>query len=68
MKHFSLYILVIFICLRSFAQQRIHAHNDYQRSEPLMNALRYKVFSIEADIYLCNNKLVVFMGTCLLKG
>ncbi len=43
----------------SFAQPRIHAHNDYQKSEPLLNALQNKVFSIEADIYLYNNKLVV---------
>jgi len=58
-KHFFLYLLLSFTCLQSFAQQYIHAHNDYQKPEPLINALRYKVFSIEADIYLSDNKLLV---------
>ena len=39
--------------------QLIHAHNDYQQPEPFTHALRYKVFSIEADIYLSGNKLLV---------
>jgi len=37
----------------------IHAHNDYQKPEPLFNALRNKAFSIEADIYLTGDKLMV---------
>jgi hypothetical protein len=37
----------------------IHAHNDYQKPEPLTNALRNKVFSIEADVYLINDTLRV---------
>jgi len=56
-----LFINIVFILSNflSSAQLRIHAHNDYQKPEPLTNALRNKVFSIEADIYLYNNKLVV---------
>ena len=37
----------------------IHAHNDYQKPEPLVNALRNKAFSIEADVYLVNDSLRV---------
>lgn len=53
--------LLLFIFLSSIAigQPLIHAHNDYQQAAPLTNALRHKVFSIEADVYLYNNKLVV---------
>ena len=54
-----LYIIFIFTFFQSSAQSRIHAHNDYQKKEPLINALRYKAFSIEADIYLSGNKLLV---------
>ena len=37
----------------------IHSHNDYQRAEPLTNALRNKVYSLEADIYLVNDTIKV---------
>ncbi len=59
MKFLLLSIAFILSNFISSAQLRIHAHNDYQKAEPLTNALRNKVFSIEADIYLYNNKLVV---------
>ena len=59
MKFLLLYILISLTFLQSSAQIRIHAHNDYQKPEPLINALRYKVFSIEADIYLSDNRLLV---------
>ena len=41
------------------AQVRIHAHNDYQKPEPLINALNNKVFSLEADVWLVNDTLKV---------
>ena len=59
MKLFLLFILNIIACNPSPAQTLIHAHNDYQKQEPLTNALRHQVFSIEADIYLSDNKLLV---------
>lgn len=37
----------------------IHSHNDYRNTEPLLNALRNKAYSIEADIYLINDTLKV---------
>ena len=59
MKVFLLFIFIGIACTPSPAQTRIHAHNDYQKQEPLTNALRHQVFSIEADIYLSGNKLLV---------
>ena len=37
----------------------IHAHNDFQKAEPLINALRYRAYSIEADVFLVNDTLRV---------
>ena len=59
MKRFLLCISINLACFQSFTQSLIHAHNDYQKPEPLINALRHKVFSIEADIYLLDNRLLV---------
>lgn len=61
MKLLLLCLLILFspYCFRSSAQTLIHAHNDYQKPEPLTNALRHKVFSVEADIYLSDNRLLV---------
>ena len=59
MKTPLLCILIILISFRSLTQTFIHAHNDYQKPEPLTNALRHKVFSIEADIYLSDNRLLI---------
>jgi len=36
-----------------------HAHNDYKHKHPLTDALKNKFTSIEADIFLINNKLIV---------
>ncbi len=37
----------------------IHSHNDFQRHEPLTNALLNRAYSIEADVYLVNDTLRV---------
>lgn len=59
MKHFLFCLLIIATCFQLSAQPLIHAHNDYQQPIPLLNALKYQTFSIEADVYLRNGKLVV---------
>src|SRR5215207_2513768 len=51
-------VLITFASFQSSAQL-IHAHNDYQKPEPLTNALRHKVFSIEADVYLSGSRILV---------
>ena len=36
-----------------------HAHNDYEHTHPLADALEQGFCSIEADIHLVNGKLLV---------
>ncbi|MBU6400362.1 MAG: phosphatidylinositol-specific phospholipase C/glycerophosphodiester phosphodiesterase family protein [Verrucomicrobia bacterium] len=36
-----------------------HAHNDYEHSHPLFDALSHGLCSVEADIYLVNGRLLV---------
>jgi hypothetical protein len=38
---------------------RTHAHNDYEHSRPLWDALEQGFCSVEADIYLVNGELLV---------
>jgi alkaline phosphatase len=59
MKWILFWIFLILTPFLSSTQSLIHAHNDYQKPEPLTNALRNKVFSIEADVYLSGNRLLV---------
>jgi hypothetical protein len=58
MKSFAVIVLYFSTTVLQ-AQPRIHAHNDYKRHEPLTNALRNKVFSIEVDIFLVGNRVLV---------
>lgn len=62
--------LRIFICFHFFIfsltlssqdciLKNAHAHNDYKHKHPLTDALKNKFSSIEADIILINNKLIV---------
>ncbi len=41
------------------AQVKIHAHNDYEKQNPLTNALKYRVFSVEADVFFGEHELYV---------
>ncbi|WP_375445973.1 phosphatidylinositol-specific phospholipase C/glycerophosphodiester phosphodiesterase family protein [uncultured Fibrella sp.] len=53
--------LICFFCFLSHcaAAQQVFAHNDYEKPQPLTQALAAKADFIEADIYLRNGKLVV---------
>ena len=59
MKPLMLFVLLFCGLIISGQHILIHSHNDYQQAEPLINALRNKVYSIEADIYLVNDTLKV---------
>jgi hypothetical protein len=39
--------------------RRAHAHNDYEHSRPLLDALDHRFGSVEADIYLVGDQLLV---------
>ena len=56
---YSWSLLLLLISGIVLGQPLIHAHNDYQQPEPLTHALRYKVFSLEVDVFLYHNRLVV---------
>lgn len=58
MIRFALICLTICFSLQSIAQQ-IHAHNDYEKPEPLTAAIRHRAGSIEADVFLVDGKLMV---------
>src|SRR5688572_31979100 len=38
---------------------RAHAHNDYEHTRPLIDALEFGFCSVEADIWLVNGQLLV---------
>ncbi len=51
--------IILFIFKAGGAQVLIHAHNDYEKSRPLVNALENKVYSLEADVILLDGQLFV---------
>jgi len=51
MKNMLLAIILLAVYTATAQRPLIHSHNDYEKPEPLINALRYKVFSVEADVY-----------------
>jgi len=59
MKPFLFSLFLLLTSLVPAAQPLIHSHNDYQQAQPLSNALRNRVFSLEADVYRGNRGLVV---------
>ena len=54
----SLLALSIALCT-AVAQVKIHAHNDYLKPFPLSDALQHRSFSIEVDIFLVKEQLLV---------
>jgi glycerophosphoryl diester phosphodiesterase len=56
-------IAIFFVaCLPAMGVQPLpgtHAHNDYEHTRPLMDALSHGFSSVEADIYLVTNALLV---------
>ncbi|PWT95443.1 MAG: glycerophosphodiester phosphodiesterase [Bacteroidetes bacterium] len=52
-------ILIHLVVSYGDCQVFIHAHNDYEKPDPLFTALKNKVYSVEADVFLRNGKLFV---------
>jgi len=50
---------IFFLYNTCFAQVKIHAHNDYEKPYPLTNALKHRVFSVEADVFFGEHDLYV---------
>ena len=58
------FIALIHICSVGLSQGQFphvqaHAHNDYEHTKPLWNALESGFISVEADVYLIDGKLKV---------
>lgn len=56
--------LIVSLCILCYlksasAQGLIHAHNDYSRPIPLVEALESKAWSIEVDVFLVKGRLLV---------
>ena len=47
---------------------RVHSHNDYERTRPLQDALDYKISSVEADVWLRKNELMVSHLRVVFRG
>ena len=62
--------LLMLLCpaLYSSGQVKMHAHNDYEKPLPLFNALKYRAFSIEADVFNRNGQLLVAHSANQLPG
>ena len=58
-KHLSVLFLLILAALFVKAQVKIHSHNDYTHQKPFYDAVKNKTFSIEADIFLVGDSLIV---------
>jgi hypothetical protein len=59
-------VLLLLCCCSVLAQVKIgtalpqaHAHNDYEHTRPLLDALSHGFTSVEADVYLVDGKLLV---------
>lgn len=53
------FIFPVFLFSQNCVLLNAHAHNDYKHKHPLSDALQNKFNSIEADIFLINNQLIV---------
>jgi hypothetical protein len=51
--------LFVLLTTASFAQIKIHSHNDYAHAQPLTEAYSNQAYEIEADIFLIKDSLIV---------
>lgn len=59
LRYCLLTVAVLGCHISGSAQVRLHAHNDYLQKEPLTIALRHRVYSLEADVFLQGDSLRV---------
>jgi hypothetical protein len=69
------FFFLLFICLfpnKTHANRThrllTHSHNDYHQKNPLMDALSFNFDSIEADIWLSGNQIIVSHMGAISKG
>ena len=60
--HGVILIVFLLLCQPAYSQSifvNAHAHNDYEHSRPLFDALMQGFVSVEADVYLIDGQLLV---------
>jgi len=57
--HLAFGMTILFTAATAAAPALLHAHNDYEHSRPLFDALEHGFSSVEADIHLSNGQLLV---------
>jgi hypothetical protein len=59
MKIISYLFVLMLLTTASFAQVKIHSHNDYEQKKPFSTAYQNVVYEIEADVWEINGALLV---------
>ena len=59
MRVFINFAFFTFFAISSFAQTKVHSHNDYALSKPFFGAYEAQADQIEADIFLIGDSLIV---------
>src|SRR5687767_4507998 len=61
-RRLSFFVLLIVWSLKGaepMPLERAHAHNDYEHTRPLLEALAHGFCSVEADVHLIDGQLLV---------
>ncbi|WP_316795647.1 phosphatidylinositol-specific phospholipase C/glycerophosphodiester phosphodiesterase family protein [Pedobacter agri] len=58
-KHFTVFFTFLIFGFALKAQIKIHSHNDYTHQRPFYEAIENHAFSIEADVFLVGDSLMV---------
>lgn len=67
-KRFIILLITMGFNFAVMAQVKIHSHNDYTHKRPFFEAIENKVFSIEADVFLIGDSLMVAHSRKEIKG
>jgi len=59
MRVFINFAFFTFFAISSFAQTKVHSHNDYAQKKPFFGAYEAQADQIEADIFLIGDSLIV---------
>ncbi|TZF84936.1 glycerophosphodiester phosphodiesterase [Pedobacter sp. BS3] len=59
MRAHLVFILAIILCIPAIGQVKIHSHNDYAHAQPFWEAYHQQAYSIEADVYVVGDSLMV---------
>jgi len=58
-KQIYLLVALMLLGIAGSAQVKIHSHNDYTHQKPFYDASANRVFSIEADVFVVGDSLIV---------